>query len=99
MVLWGEGPLAIGMRLVVITAAVVEAGFGVLLQLLGQVGSWSTGWDVIFVPILWDLQLFYEAHGSGSIGKGRESRLGVRVLDIILSQDESQCSIHFMFVM
>ncbi len=53
MVLWGEGPLAIGMRLVVITAAVVEAGFGVLLQLLGQVGSWSTGWDVIFVPILW----------------------------------------------
>lgn len=101
MVLRGEGPLAIGMRLVVIIAAVVEAGFGVLLQLLGQVGSWSTGWDVIFVPILWDLQLFYEAHGSGRIDKGGKSRLGIRVLDIYQtqSQDESQLSIHFIFVM
>lgn len=63
MALWGEGPLAVWMRLVVVTAAVVEAGLGVLLQLLSQVGSWSAGWDVIFVPILWDLQLFHEAHG------------------------------------
>lgn len=80
MVLRGEGPLAVGMRLVVVTAAVVEAGFRVLLQLLGQVGSWSTGWDVVFVPILWDLQLFYEAHGSGRIKKGRVSESWIYIV-------------------
>lgn len=83
MVLWGEGPLAVGMRLVVITVAVVEAGLGVLLQLLRQVGSRSTGRDVIFVPILWDFQLFHEAHGPGTIEKDRGSRLGIRGLDIL----------------
>lgn len=65
MVLGDEGPLAVGMRLVVKTVIVVKGCLGVLLQLLGQVGSRSAGGNIIFVPKLWDLQLFHEAHRPG----------------------------------
>lgn len=45
-----------------IVAAVVIAGLGVFLQLLGQVGPWRAGGNVVFVTVLRDLQLLNETH-------------------------------------
>ena len=61
-----DGPFPV--HLVVVAAverAVVEAGLGVLLQLLGQVGAGRAGGDIVLVTILWIVQLFDKAHRPG----------------------------------
>lgn len=61
-----DGPFPV--HLVVVTAiesAVVKAGLGVLLQLLGQVGAGRAGGDIVLVTILWIVQLFDKAHRPG----------------------------------
>lgn len=61
-----NGPLPI--HLVVVAAvkgAVVEAGLGVLLQFLGQVGAGRAGGNIVLVTILWIVQLFDKAHRPG----------------------------------
>lgn len=58
-----DGPFAV--RRVVAAAvegAVVEAGLGVLLQLLGQVGARRAAGNIVLVTILWTVQLFDRAH-------------------------------------
>lgn len=55
-------------HLVVVAAvegAVVEAGLGVLLQFLGQVGAGRAGGNIVLVTILWIVQLFDKAHRPG----------------------------------
>ena len=60
-----QGSLAVGVLLGVVARGVVEAGLGVLLQLLGQVRAGGASGDVSFVTVLWDLQLFHKAHRPG----------------------------------
>ena len=61
-----NGPFAEDVVVVVVfKGAVVKAGLGVLLQLLGQVGAGRAGGDVVLETVLWDLQLFYKAHRPG----------------------------------
>lgn len=88
VVLGDEGPLAVGMRLVVIIVIVVKSRLGVLLQLLGQVGSRSAGGNVVFVPVLWDLQLFHEAHRPGrqKHRQAGEPKLSNTGLDVVRDQ-------------
>lgn len=69
-----DGPFPV--HLVVVTAiegAVVEAGLGVLLQLLGQVGARRGGCHVGPVAaILGHLQLLHKAHRPARGGRERE---------------------------
>lgn len=61
-----NGPFPI--HLVVVTAikgAVVKAGLGVLLQLLGQVRAGRAGGNIVLVTILRIVQLFDKAHRPG----------------------------------
>lgn len=61
-----DGPFPV--HLVVVTpleGAVVEAGLGVLLQFLGQVGARRAGGNIVLVTILWIVQLFDKAHRPG----------------------------------
>lgn len=48
-----------------VVAAVVVAGLGVFLQLLGQVGARRAGGNVVLVAVLRDLQLLDETHRPG----------------------------------
>lgn len=61
-----NGPLPIHLVVVAdIEGAVVEAGLGVLLQFLGQVGAGRAGGNIVLVTILWIVQLFDKAHRPG----------------------------------
>lgn len=61
-----------------IIAAIIVAGLGVLLQLLGQVGPRRAGGDVVLVAVLRDLQLLDEAHWPERQSEAEEAgcRLG-----------------------
>lgn len=48
-----------------VEGAVIKAGLGVLLQLLGQVGAGRAGGNIFLVTILWIVQLFDKAHRPG----------------------------------
>lgn len=45
-----------------VVAGVVVASLGVFFQLLGQVGPWRAGGNVVFVTVLRNLQLLDETH-------------------------------------
>ena len=62
-----DGPFPVHLVVVVaaVEGAVVEAGLGVLLQLLGQVGAGRAGGNIVLVTILWIVQLFDKAHRPG----------------------------------
>lgn len=63
---WCDGPFPVHLVAVAsIKGAVVEAGLGVFLQLLGQIGAWRAGGNIVLVTILWIVQLFDKAHRPG----------------------------------
>lgn len=61
-----DGPFPVHVVVVAaVEGAVVKAGLGVLLQLLGQVGAGRAGGNIVLVTILWIVQLFDKAHWPG----------------------------------
>lgn len=59
-----DGPLAVHLVAVAaVEGAVVEAGLGVFLQLLGQVGARRAGGDIVLVTMT--VKLSDDAHRSG----------------------------------